>query len=125
MFGTMAFVLTAAVADPDLVTLRYETSLTAWSMCIDRQLEKIGGPLVGADVPRTGRVSIAMDQCHVFAQDFKRTLPDSVAKYLKDQGVEHYAPSVVDMLADGMFDEVETNMRREKEAQEASMHNEK
>ena len=43
MFGTMAFVLTAAVADPDLVTLRYETSLTAWSMCIDHQLEKIGG----------------------------------------------------------------------------------
>lgn len=116
MFGIVAFVLIGAASDPELVELRYETSRTAWSLCIDYQMERIEGAMVRAELPRAVHVGHAMEQCHVFAQDFRRVLPDSVVIYLREQGVRHYAPSLVDYLADGMFDVVKEDMIREKEA---------
>jgi hypothetical protein len=58
-----------------------------------------------------------MEQCYVFARDFRDVLPDNVETHLRAQGVERYSQDVVDSLADEMFRVVEDDMRQMKEAQ--------
>lgn len=58
-----------------------------------------------------------MDQCHVFAEDFRRTLPDVVIAHLSREGVTSYSNRVVDLLIDETFKVVEEHLRSVKEAQ--------
>lgn len=112
----LSLVLLMAATDPDLVSLRAEASLAAWSMCVDHQMEKTQASLVGPKANRATLVELAMSQCYVFGQDYKRTLPDVAVGILADQGVKHYSPGVVDSIADEAFRQREEQLRNSKVA---------
>lgn len=112
----LAMVFAAAVADAELVDLRSKLSQAAWSMCIDNRIEKLRKTKAIADAPKSVSVAFAMQQCHAFGQDLKRTLPDVVTKMLAAEGADLYEPKIVEMLTDEAFQRLEDAMRKEKEA---------
>ena len=110
----LSLIALLAAADPAVATLRYETSLASWSICIDRQMAHPLGP--PAQAARPERVSFAMGRCAVFGEDFRRTLPDMAARHLAEEGVRDPSPDLVGGLVEEMFRLVSDDLRREKEA---------
>lgn len=109
-----SLVILMATLDPDLVSLRSEAARAAWSMCLDDQMAKVRRSTGTPVIPEEAIVGAAMEQCYVFGQDVKRTLPDVVTGMLRGKGITSYSQGVVDGIVDGTFKSVEDELRREK-----------